>query len=73
MGLVMLLYNVVILLRLSTNQSSLQFAEKVLNGEAIDLKTTEAGVNKWRLDLATSLLRESGMFSYWPTILNQLM
>ncbi|XP_057182681.1 uncharacterized protein LOC130549480 [Triplophysa rosa] len=41
------------------NQSSLQFAENILQGEAINIHTSQKAVDKLRLDIATSLLRES--------------
>ena len=45
----------------STNQTSLKFAEKILQGQAINVETSEKAVEKIRLDIATSLLRESGV------------
>ncbi len=42
-------------------QNFLQFAEKILQGKAINFATSRKAVDKLRLDIATSLLRESGM------------
>ncbi|KAJ8349420.1 hypothetical protein SKAU_G00245500 [Synaphobranchus kaupii] len=38
---------------------ALKFAEKVLEGEALDTKVSLGAVNKWRLEVATTLLQES--------------
>ena len=47
---------------------SLQFAEKILQGVAIDCDTSKKAVDKMRLDIATSLLRESGVFPFCSTL-----
>ncbi|XP_057710147.1 uncharacterized protein LOC130927999 [Corythoichthys intestinalis] len=38
---------------------ALKFAEKILNGGELNIKTTQSAVNKLRLDIATSLLQQS--------------
>ncbi|KAJ8350181.1 hypothetical protein SKAU_G00253110 [Synaphobranchus kaupii] len=38
---------------------ALKFPEKVLEGEALDTKVSLGAVNKWRLEVATTLLQES--------------
>ena len=54
------------------NQSSLQFAEKILQGQAIDIDTSQKAVDKFRLEIAKSLLRESGV-SFLLNIVSHFM
>jgi len=41
-----------------------------MKGEAINLKTTQKAVNKLRLDVATALLRETGVLFFWLIVVN---
>ncbi len=42
-------------------QNVLLFADQILQGKAINFATSQKAVDKLRLDIATSLLRESGL------------
>ena len=45
-----------------------QFAECILEGKATTFDTSTSAVNSMRVDIASTLLRESGVFPFWLII-----